>query len=181
MDLAAVLAPEDTVNAYLKTSGQSSPAGCLSTQPDRTLVIYEESTGDFTRIQEISAKLGVPVFALHVHDDDLWLYEFYVDGELKDRFNTIPEYWQELCDEEKASWKGNAQILATHWKDLKPEDISAYLINWHEGLGEDDDMEDGINAYPDDEFPIGDFWQLTDFLKKLGTPYPDEQEGEEEG
>ena len=27
-------------------------------------------------------------------------------------------------------------------------------------------------AYPDDEYPYGECWQLTDFLRKLGTPYP---------
>lgn len=41
IDLAAVLAPEETVSSYLRESGQSSAAGCLSSIPVRTLVIYE--------------------------------------------------------------------------------------------------------------------------------------------
>ena len=27
-------------------------------------------------------------------------------------------------------------------------------------------------AYPDDEFPVGDFWVFTDFWRRLGITYP---------
>lgn len=107
----------------------------------------------------------------------MWIYELYVAGELKDHFNTIPEYWAELNDEDKASWKGDASVLAAHWREARA--VSAYLINWHEDVDEEAymDVDNEIKAYPDDEFAIGDCWQLTDFLRKLGTPYPEGEEG----
>lgn len=32
-------------------------------------------------------------------------------------------------------------------------------------------------AYPDDEFGMGDCWQMADFMRKLGLPYPISDDG----
>lgn len=164
IDLAAVLAPAERVQSVLDALG--AEAEHYSVLPDRTLVLYEESTGDFDRIQTLSQKLGAPVFACHIHDDDLWVYEFYVAGNLVDKFNTEPSYWKKLTAEEEAAWKGDADLLARHWTGLNAESVRRYLCN------QADDATSG-KAYPDDEFKYRDCWQLVDFLRKLGTPYPE--------
>ncbi len=167
IDVAAVLAPPDRVRAALATLG--ADAGCISIQADRTLVLYSKSTGDFGRVRELSRTLGTAAFACHIHDDDLWLYEFYLAGELTDQFNTCPDYSEELGLEQKATWRGNAELLAQHWPGLSAAAVSRYL-RWDEGE-DDDDLDE--KAYPDDEFAFSDCWQMTDFLRRLGTPYPD--------
>ena len=49
--------------------------------------------------------------------------------------------------------------------NFKKQDFENYLVRW------DLDAEEQIKAYPDDEFGQED-WQLLDFMKKLGFPYP---------
>jgi hypothetical protein len=166
IDLAAVLAPAESVRSVLKTLG--SEAGCCSVLPDRTLVFCDEDTGNFDRMKTLSQRLGTAVFACHIHDDDLWLYEFYVAGQLTNKFNTIPSYWKRLTPEQESEWRGDADLLAHHWPGLSADSVRRYLHH----------QSDGPNtfsgkAYPDDEFEYGDCWQLADFLRKLGTPYPE--------
>ena len=77
IDMAAVLSPRDRVIQYLATTKGDGAATSFPSAIDRTFVMYEEATGDFERIRKLSEALGVFAFALHIHDGDLWLYEFY--------------------------------------------------------------------------------------------------------
>ena len=45
--------------------------------------------------------------------------------------------------------------------------IDNYLRFWTEEVFE----EEGKKAYADDEFDIGEDWQMADFMRKLGYPY----------
>jgi hypothetical protein len=161
IDLAGCLAPIERVRTAL---AGAPAASCYAEQSDRTLVLVAEARGDERFAKELARTLDVPTFSFHIHDDDLWLYEFYVGGELIDKFNTCPSYWKKLPAEEEAAWYGNADLLAKHWVDLDPESIRRYLGPR--------DAEASGKAYPDDEFESWDCWQLTDFLKKLGIPHP---------
>lgn len=169
MDLAAVLKPQPEVEDYFNRTSTTSEASCASLLPDRVLVFFDKATGDFSRMAKLSSDLGCAVVGLHIHDEDLWKYEFYVSGELQDRFNTRPSYWEEIQNEERAMWKGDAQVVASHWTGLDPESIRGYLIH-HDLLP----PEHSAKSYPDDVYEIGDCWQICDFLRKLGTPYPSE-------
>ena len=114
----------------------------------------------------ISAELNAPVFSFHIHDGDLWMYIMFVNGEPVDQFNPVPDYWEEhISEEEIESWKGSAETISQHVKYIKKQDIENYLVRW------DLDAEEGVKAYPNDEFGQED-WQLLDFMKKLGFPYP---------
>ncbi len=106
-----------------------------------------------------------------IHGEDLWLYEFYLSGELIDRFSTMPEYWGELSPEEKTSPRGDAELLARHWPGSKVDAVKRYLCNWEKM----DEIWSGVlgKAYQDDRYAYGDCWQSTDFLRKLGTSYPE--------
>jgi hypothetical protein len=39
------------------------------------------------------------------------------------------------------------------------------------------DVAESDNAYPDDEFPYNDCWQVTDFMCRLGLVYPIDDQG----
>ena len=115
----------------------------------------------------LSKALGVPVISLHIHDGDLWMYILYRDGEAIDQFNPIPDYWSEdLSDEERSSWTGDAGVVCENWEGVVRVAIEKYLVTWNL-----DDDKPGM-AYDDDEFPIGDCWQVVDFMRKLGLTYP---------
>lgn len=168
IDMAAVLAPPERVGAYLAEHPEDGSAACVSKEMDKTLVIYKVSSGDFGRVRRLSQELRVAVFALHLHDDALWLYELYASGVLMDRFNPIPHYWEELSEEETASWRGKPEIVAAYWPGVSVRQIERYLCT------RDDSTEDAdVKAYGDDEFGVHDCWQVCDFLRKLGTPYPE--------
>ena len=124
----------------------------------------------------LSKSLGVPVISLHIHDGDLWMYVLYRDGEEVDQFNPIPDYWSEdLSPEERSSWAGDAGVVAENWDGIDAASIERYLMTW-----DLDDVEPG-KAYEDDEYPMGDCWQLMDFIRKLGLIYPVDGQGKAAG
>ncbi|MBX7072369.1 MAG: hypothetical protein K1X71_04425 [Pirellulales bacterium] len=123
--------------------------------------------------RELSSLLKVPALTLHIHDDDLWMYVLFLDGERFDQFNPLPEYWEELSTEEAATWDGNSNRFAAVWPDASAEQLGRYLIRWSD--------ESTEKAYPDDEFPAGNPWQMVDFMRRLGLDYPFDREGAPQG
>jgi hypothetical protein len=122
--------------------------------------------------QHLSQSLDQPVFSFHIHDGDLWMYVLFARGQPADRFNPIPAYWDDnISDEERRAWRGNANVVAQCWPAVKPEAIERYLVEWH--LGECQPAK----AYADDRFAYNDCWQLTDFMGRLGLVYPIDDHG----
>jgi hypothetical protein len=115
--------------------------------------------------QSLSQKLERPVFAFYIHDDDFWMYILFRNGVQVDRFNPIPDYFGKVSEQDRQADKGNADLVCQCVPGLRREQIEKYLVTWNRGSAWD------IKAYPDDEFPIGDFWQMVDFMKRLNFPY----------
>ena len=114
----------------------------------------------------LSRRLAAPVFALHIHDGDLWMYVLYYKGAVVDQFNPIPDYWDaDLSDQELANWRGAATTVATYVPAVQAADIENYLVRW------DVADEHSPKAYPTDEY-AREAWQLLDFMKHLQLPYP---------
>jgi hypothetical protein len=122
----------------------------------------------------ISRELMAPVFSFHIHDGDLWMYILYVNGQIVDQFNPIPDYWDDnMTESEIENWKGNASVVAEHI-GLDPNRISKYLSRW------DLEAEENQKAYNEDEF-VNEDWQLLDFLRKCGLAYPLDVDGNANG
>ena len=163
--------------------------GCLDRVPAKAesweLLILAESVqgnvtvqypGAFTDWDDASAYisrcLDVPVFSLHIHDDDLWMYVLFAGDEAVDQFNPIPDYWDDgISPEEIAIWAGDAESISKCWPGVKPDAVHDYLVRW------DLDNDDPGKAYPDDRFPFNEAWQLTDFMRRLGLTYPVDDQG----
>ena len=123
----------------------------------------------------VSKELNTTVFSFHIHDGDFWMYVMYDNGQVVDQFNPVPDYWDDsISNEEIASWKGNADIIAQYIKGIKKSDIDKYLVRW------DLENEEAEKAYSTDEFGQED-WQLTDFMNKLNLPYPLDDNGNPKG
>ena len=117
--------------------------------------------------QHLSSELRCPAFSFHIHDGDLWMFVFFVDGEELTRFNPIPNYWDDgISEEEMLGWQGDVSLISVHWPGITEESISRYFIRW------DLEAESHEKAYPEDKFAIGCDWQMCDFIKKLGLTYP---------
>jgi hypothetical protein len=171
---------------YAKLVGGGLEKANLTTDNDNCCVI-EEANGNTTIFNPyaylewdkssefISKELKAPVFSFHIHDGDFWMYTLFVNGDITDQFIPIPDYWNEnISDEEIESWKGNATTIVKYLNNVKREDIERYLVRWNL------DAEENEKAYVDDEFANED-WQLLDFMKKIGAPYPLDDNGNPKG
>jgi len=156
--------PSDEENGEILLIATSGEGNVTVLYPDSYVGWHEAS-------EYLSKSLEKPVLSLHVHDGDLWMYVLLVDGREVDRFNPIPDYWQELSEAENKTWTGNAQTVAKYWPDIQSDQIENYLIRW------DPEVQEPTKAYPDDEFGSGEDWQITDFMAKVGLIYPIDDSG----
>lgn len=115
---------------------------------------------------ELSKQLNSLIFSFHICDGVFWMYELFDSGELKDKFNPIPNYWKEIDNKEKLSYKGNSLLLSKLF-NVPHNKLKPYLVFWNEIKDEDK------KAFPKDGSPIQSEWSMTDFQQKLGIIYPD--------
>lgn len=150
--------------------------GAISSSPGNTTIVYP---GDFVEWDEasefLSRQLNTAVFSFHIHDGDFWMYTLFQLGEKIDHFLPVPEYWGELPDGEKRACRGNADLISRTLKGVAAESIRDYLVEW------DVTAEECLKAYPDDEFPVMDCWQICDFMKRIGLSYPIDDNGKVAG
>ena len=179
----------DALRAYAESKGGLLEQEKLTKEEDHCLVIPEGFGGvtilyparfldweDAT--QHLSRQLEKPVFSFHIHDSDLWMYSLYEVGDVVDQFNPVPDYWQELDEDERIGWQGNAYEVAKRVPGLSPQDVARYLVQWDDDIF---DSKERKKAYPGDRFYYGDDWQLTDFMSKLGLDYPIDDSGAPHG
>jgi hypothetical protein len=149
----------------------------LVTESDQgnVTVLYQDEWIDWDDAsQQLSETLQKPVFSLHIHDGDLWMYILYANGQEVDRFNPIPDYWKELSEADRTSWSGNAAVVSRYWPNVSQEQIANYLVRWNV----DNEDEIGTKASPEDEFGAGEDWQIVDFMAKVGLAYPEPGQGQ---
>jgi hypothetical protein len=144
---------------------QYSENCCVINETDgNTTINFPNHYAEWDKTSEfISRDLNKPVFSCHIHDSDLWMYILYSNGKIVDRFNPIPEYWEELDEAEIKKWKGNSATILKYCPYINEKEIEKYLVTW------DLENENEDQAYPDDEYYFED-WQLLDFLRKLKIP-----------
>jgi hypothetical protein len=171
---------EEGLRKFAESRNGSLREKRLSTNDENCLVIGEGANGitafypyeyfiwDVTS-EFLSTELSKPVFSFHIHDEDLWMYQLFVNGEAMDCFNPVPDYWQEIEEDERTQWQGNARTLTKFVPGLKEDDIANYLKFWGDDVFKSSERK---KAYSEDEFFYGDDWQLVDFMKRLGLRYP---------
>jgi hypothetical protein len=137
-------------------------------------ILYPEGFFDWDEAsQYLSAQLGVPVFSLHIHDGDLWMFILFDKGVPVTQFNPQPEYWDgSISKADRAAWAGDAAQIAACLPGTQPETLAPYLRHW------DFNEEDPGKAFPDDQYHYYDCWQMCDFLRRVGLRYPLDESGE---
>ena len=118
---------------------------------------------DMTR--EISRELSATVMLCFIYDEDYWGYDLFENGEEIDCFNPMPDYFEEISEEEKRKLAGNSKVIAESF-GVDEDKIKGYLVEWNEDI-----LDGGETAYEGDEFAAGDAWQMADFMDKIGYPY----------
>lgn len=113
---------------YQGTTEQPN-VGVLAEQGQRATVLYPGEFCDWDGAsRHLSAALEAPVFSLHIHDGDLWMYVLFDRGEEVDWFNPVPDYWQDsLPEDERRKWQGVAAEVAARVPGVEPDVIAGYL------------------------------------------------------
>ena len=104
---------------------------------------------------------------LYIYDGDFWGYNLFLKGKEIDCFMPIPDYFEEVSEEERLKCSGNPEKVAECFKVDKKE-LEKFIIIW---------PEDEDNEYEEDEKSewYFDEWAVTDFIKALGYKYEDEE------
>ena len=141
--------------------------GAISSLESNTSVLFPAAFLEWDDCAEfLSKQLNTSAFAFHIHDEDIWMFRLFQNGQETARFNPIPDYWGELSESERSSWLPDAKIVAAAVPGAKAEILSKYLIEWNS------DGTDLAPAMPGDRYPGEECWQMCDFLRQLGFGYP---------
>ncbi len=121
-----------------------------------------------------SLKTDSPLLFLYIYVGDYWGYTLYDKGKEIDDFSTMPDYFIRSYDKIQNSAEHAARIAECF--GVNKDAIKNYLIAWTDERMYNEEAK----AYFDDRTSYGDCWQMTDFMEKLGFPYYDENNVEEE-
>ena len=117
--------------------------------------------------KKISLERKCSVLFAYIYDGDYWGYTLYMNGERRNEFAAIPDYFED-SEESMLRYTANVLLLSQVFT-VSAEQIERYLCYWTDAM-----LDWGNFAYEDDEFPYGDAWQMTDFLKAIGFQYPED-------
>jgi len=146
-----------------RTQPHEKTDALLFAEGDWTVVLWPAyfNMHDLSAARHLSAQLGTIVSTVSVHDDDCWCHGLCNRGELLDKFASAPE----LLELDPAEWTGDADTVAAAL-GVEPSSVAPYFR--HVESNEDWDTK----AFPDDEFPLVDFWVFCDFWRCCSISYP---------
>lgn len=149
---------------------QLNPKECQYMETEYGVAIFfnDECIGYDSLAKVMSLETGKPCLMLYMYDGDYWGYWFYENGDCIDRFEPIPDYFEEPSEETIQKTKGDADIIAKYFHVDRTK-IERYLERWTDELRR-------TTAYEEDEHCYGDDWQIVDFMGKLGYPWPSDEE-----
>lgn len=130
-----------------------------------TTVMYPDGFLEWdSASKHLSIELDASVFALHKHEEALWLYILYEKGNIVDEFSPIPTFWDpKISEEEVRKLQGDADIVSGCIEGIKSKDVENYLIKW--------DKAKTKRAYPYDQYGF-EALQMHDFMKSIRVPDP---------
>src|SRR5690606_27715485 len=125
--------------------------GVVHSADNMTTVLYPDGFSEWDDVsRHLSSHLNTSVFSFHIHDGDLWMLVAFENGNEVAWFNPIPDYWDEISDEERTKWKGDPVRIASLVPSVVATSIERYFCPWTEGT-----IGANQKAYDDDEFAIG--------------------------
>jgi hypothetical protein len=131
----------------------------------------------------VSAQLGTVGSAVTIVGGDYWTHTLLRDGEILDRFASMPDYDTDDPAEivrRSARYAGDAARVA-EVLDCPADQVSPYLVHAmateHADKRAPDillDHADPGPAFPDDEYERDNPWVFVDFWRRIGIAYPDD-------
>jgi hypothetical protein len=153
-----------------------------------TLMLWPQGAGGAltAAAEDLSRRLDAVASVISVFDGDFWSHVLFDRGDERDRFASMPNYFEEDPDrveELRRRWAGHPAVVAATL-DVPENQVAAYLVH------ESDDAEAEVDengayilpadyrpamAFDDDASPIGGTWVFVDFWRRLGITYPNSQ------
>jgi hypothetical protein len=106
---------------------------CVVTPPaNGTVVVFDEESDNQDQAvisslaSDLSRKLRCPVLAVLNHDDDILWYQLYVDGKLRDEYDSSPGYFDPSA-EQSAPAGGDAAKLCSAFGSANPDEAESVL------------------------------------------------------
>ena len=166
---------KETVESVFKQLSASNPewelvpeACRFSPREQGVMVLLNENCIGFDSLgKSCSEALKCPVMLSYIYDGDYWGYYLFVKGREVDCYSAIPDYFEELPEQELQKFAGKSDVIAEYFHVAR-ERVSKYLQRWTAELLEQ--AEESF-AYDGDEYSIGTDWQMADFLAAIGWPY----------
>lgn len=154
---------------------QVKEENCQYTEYDSGIgITFHEGIPTPKFLAAFSLKTNLPLLFLYIYDGDYWGYTLYDKGKEIDDFSTMQDYFIRSDNKAESSTEHAARIAECF--GVNEEAVKNYLIAWTDELMDNEEAK----AYFDDNASYGDCWQMTDFMEKLGFPYYDEDNIEEE-
>lgn len=125
--------------------------------------------GDEHFFEALAVELEAVYLNAQVIENNHWAFTLARNGMLIDRFDSCPEYFSEERDDPVVwSFEGRPEILAEVW-GIEVKEIERYFRCWGR-FTEPDGFAISLDgkAYDTDQFEYGDYFQVYDFLTKLG-------------
>jgi hypothetical protein len=97
------------------------------------VTVFPENNGqDETVSAALARALTDDVLHFLVHDDDIFCYSLYRNGKLIDRYNSNPDYFEEVSSREKAKSRGRPEVFAELLPDAsRLDELKALLTPAH--------------------------------------------------
>ena len=172
---------ESAARAAVETAAKN-PEFCIDLEKCKFAQNYEgtqvlmegDSLGFAPLAKALSTVSENPVMLLYIYDGDYWGYDFYSGG-AEDHFNTFPDYFGPIGQEEKQRMTGNPAMLSGWFPIWDISVIRSYYVHWSDQSEEE--LEEAGVACPGDQYSYGDCWQMIDFAARLGFPWAFEGSG----
>jgi hypothetical protein len=104
----------------------SSRGGWVSVYEERTSSQDDEEIARLGR--ELSSHLEAPVIGFLVHDSDVLRYWLFEGGQLRDEFDSLPDYFQPTTEDTRKRLQGKPEVLRKYSKrGTTPESLQSHL------------------------------------------------------
>ena len=175
-ELIGIKAKFELVNTYIKELNKENNKVILDPveSGDNTIIFYDYKiyypSDEF--LFKLSKKFNTPLFRLCFYDADYWYYDFIYHDKILNTFSTHPQWTKANNPKSKNDYIAKPDVLIKYWKGVTKNQIEKYLIDH---IKNEDLFLTKFKAYKDDEFEYEDVWQVTDFMRKFGLIYPEDE------
>jgi WD40 repeat protein len=103
----------EAVRAALEGLARKEHRSLLGPPLDGWIGVYPSGHGqDFRVARALARRLPGELIAMLVHDDDIFAYKYYRDGRLIDEYDSIPDYFEPVTEEQRRRLRGRPETFA---------------------------------------------------------------------